>query len=183
MKTRKLKCRINGRDLEAKVAIGATLLEWLREDLRLTGTKEGCSKGECGACTVFIDGTPVTSCLMLALQAEGTEITTIEGLADRWTDRIGAAPGSELHPVQEAFLEAGAVQCGFCTPGLIMSAAALIEQLEEPTARDIRRGLEGNLCRCTGYTRVYEAVERAAGSALAKSQTAPRRTTPRKAAT
>lgn len=170
MKTRKLSCRINGAGVAIDVRVGATLLEVLRDDLRLTGTKEGCAKGECGACTVMFDGAPITACLILGLQAEGHEIVTIEGLAAHWADRTGLGAGAELHPVQSAFLDAGAVQCGFCTPGLIMSAAALIEQIESPSEEDIKRGLEGNLCRCTGYTRVYDAVQRASGEASRQPQ-------------
>jgi carbon-monoxide dehydrogenase small subunit len=132
------------------------LLDVLREDLRLTGVKEGCGEGECGACSVLINGELVNSCLVPALQADGTRITTIEGLAEK----------EKLHPVQAAFLHAGGAQCGICTPGMILAAAYLLRQHPKPTEAQIREGLAGNLCRCTGYMRIFEAVEKAAaGSA------------------
>ncbi len=143
---------VNGRKEVCVVEPGATLLELLREILRLTGTKEGCGKGECGACTVLVDGAPVDACLMLAAQAAGREVTTIEGLAK---DGL-------LHPVQQAFVLEAGVQCGFCTPGLVVSAVALLARHRRPTEAQVRRGLEGNLCRCTGYTKVVRAVGRAA---------------------
>jgi carbon-monoxide dehydrogenase small subunit len=126
----------------------ARLLDVLREDLGLTGTKEGCGEGECGACSVLLDGSLVNSCLVPVLQAEGSRITTIEGLA---------APG-RLHGVQEAFLECGGAQCGICTPGMIMAAVSLFAQNPDPSEEEIRNGLAGNLCRCTGYMRIFEAV-------------------------
>ena len=142
--------RINGEPVECAFAPNKTLLEVLREDLGLTGTKHGCEMGHCGACTVLVDGTPVLSCLALAVEAEGHEVQTVEGLAD----------GSDLHPVQRAFAECGAAQCGYCTPGFLMSAAALLEEKKGgPLSTDeIRVALAGNLCRCTGYTKIIEAV-------------------------
>jgi aerobic-type carbon monoxide dehydrogenase small subunit (CoxS/CutS family) len=144
--------RINGEDFEVGAAPNHTLLEVLREELDLTGTKHGCELGHCGACTVLIDGKPVLSCLLLALEAVGREITTVEGLAK----------GNQLHPLQQAFAERGAAQCGYCTPGFLVSGAALLEQNTAPTREDIKAALAGNLCRCTGYTKIIEAVELAA---------------------
>lgn len=138
--------------MRAEVPATRTLLEFLREDLGLTGTKEGCGKGECGACTVLLDGKPVNSCLVLAYQADGREVLTIEGL-----ERDG-----RLHPIQEAFVTEGAVQCGFCTPGMIMSARALLGVNPSPTRDEIRRAISGNLCRCTGYAKIIKAIEAAA---------------------
>lgn len=129
-----------------------TLLEVLREDMGLIGTKHGCELGECGACTVLLDNIPVLSCLTLAVEAQGHEIVTIEGL-----ERNG-----KLHPLQETFAELGAAQCGYCTPGMLLSGAALLEITPEPTHEQIKEALAGNLCRCTGYTKIYEAVEQAA---------------------
>lgn len=143
---------VNGRTVRAEVPATRTLLEFLREDLGLTGTKEGCGKGECGACTVLIDGKPVNSCLMLAYQADGKRVVTIEGL-----ERDGS-----LHPIQEAFVTEGAVQCGFCTPGMIMSAKALLDANPSPTRDEIRQAISGNLCRCTGYAKIIRAIEAAA---------------------
>jgi carbon-monoxide dehydrogenase small subunit len=139
---------VNGEPREAFVEPGWTLLKVLREELGLTGAKLGCGDGECGACTVIIDGRAVPSCLVLAVGAEGKEITTIEGLQSE-----GA-----LHPLQQAFVEHGAVQCGFCTPGMIMSAKALLDDNPDPTEEDVREALQGNLCRCTGYKKIVEAV-------------------------
>jgi len=147
-----LKLKVNGREYEKAVSPRRTLVEFLREDLELTGTKQGCGVGECGTCTVHLDGKPVNSCLMLALEAEGKEITTIEGLQD----------GAELHPVQKAFIEKGAVQCGFCSPGMILSSKALLEKNPHPSVTEIRSALAGNLCRCTGYQKIIEAVLAAA---------------------
>jgi aerobic-type carbon monoxide dehydrogenase small subunit (CoxS/CutS family) len=144
--------KVNGRSVEREVDGQTRLLDLIREDLHLVGTKEGCGEGECGACTVVIDGRPVNSCLMLAPQAAGKEITTIEGLA----------PGGRLHPIQRAFVEKGAVQCGFCTPGFIMSVYALLTRNPHPTDEDILTALEGNLCRCTGYAKILDAVRHAA---------------------
>jgi carbon-monoxide dehydrogenase small subunit len=153
---------VNGRHVRRDVAGERTLLQLLREDLRLTGTNLACDTGDCGACTVLVDGRPLTACLVLALDVDGAEVTTIEGLAARWHGRSGAAPAA-LHPVQQGFLEAGGAQCGFCTAGMVMAAAGLLEANPVPSEADIRAGLEGNLCRCTGYTKIVEAVQLAAG--------------------
>jgi aerobic carbon-monoxide dehydrogenase small subunit len=143
---------VNGRDYDLQIKPWSTLLEILRDDLGLTGTKEGCNAGECGACTIIMEGKAVNACLVLAAEADGREITTIEGLAD----------GDKLHPIQEAFLEAGGMQCGFCTPGMILSAKVLLDANNSPTDEEIRKGLEGNFCRCTGYTKIIESVKVAA---------------------
>ena len=147
-----LKFTLNGKKVELEVSGGERFLDLLRERLNLVGTKEGCGKGECGACTILMDGTPVCSCLLLASQVADREIVTIEGLASE----------GGLHPVQEAFAEAGAVQCGFCTPGAVLSAVALLERSSNPSRAEIRRALSGNLCRCTGYEKIVDAVEVAA---------------------
>ncbi|UCG87640.1 MAG: molybdopterin-dependent oxidoreductase [Gemmatimonadota bacterium] len=144
--------QVNGQSFEVAVRPGATLLDVLRDELRLTGTKRGCELGDCGACTVLLDGRAVNSCLTLALEADARQVTTIEGLAD----------GAALHPIQQSFVEAGAIQCGFCTPGMVVRAAALLAEHPEPTAEEIKQALTGNLCRCTGYTKIVEAVRRAA---------------------
>ena len=141
---------VNGVPYDARVAEGRTLVTVLRNELGLTGTKEGCDDCECGACMVLIDGRPVNSCSYLAAQATGREITTIEGL--------GADDG-ELHPLQRGILEAGGVQCGFCTPGMLVSATALLAENPSPTDEEIRIGLSGNLCRCTGYAKIIQAVQ------------------------
>jgi carbon-monoxide dehydrogenase small subunit len=143
---------VNGECLELAVAPHHTLLEVLREEANLTGTKHGCEQGECGLCTVLIDGLPQFSCLTLALEAQGSEIRTVEGLAR----------GGELHPLQQAYVETGASQCGYCSPGMLMSALALLERNPSPTRDEIREGLAGNLCRCTGYLAILDAVELAA---------------------
>lgn len=140
--------KVNGLEHEFAVEPRRTLAEALRYDLGMTGTKIGCSIGDCGACTVLIDSRPSSSCLMLAVEAEGHEIRTIEGVAD----------GLKLHPVQEAFVEVGAIQCGFCTPGMVMTTLALLEENAHPTESEIRRALSGNLCRCTGYQKIVEAI-------------------------
>ena len=161
---------VNGRRVRHEVSGHRTLLEFLREDLRLTGTNLSCYTGDCGACTVLVAGRPYTSCLMLALDVDGQEVTTIEGLAARWQAQSGARP-PELHPVQRGFLEEGGAQCGFCTAGMVMAAAGLLEANPAPTEGEIRAGLEGNLCRCTGYVKIVTAVEVAAErmrAALAK---------------
>ena len=143
----RVQCRVNGRAVILEAHPMTRLLDVLREQLRLTGTKEGCGEGECGACSVEMDGALVNSCLVPVLQAEGTEIRTIEGVA---ADR--------LHPVQQAFLEYGGTQCGICTPGMILAALNLLARHPKPTETEIREGLAGNLCRCTGYTKIFESV-------------------------
>lgn len=147
-----IRCRINGKERALYVYPMARLLDVLREELRLTGTKEGCGEGECGACSVLIDGALVNSCLVPALQANGAEITTIEGVAT----------GEQLHAVQQAFIECGGAQCGICTPGMVLAAITLLEQCRregrEPSDADIRNGLAGNLCRCTGYMKIFDSV-------------------------
>jgi carbon-monoxide dehydrogenase small subunit len=145
---------VNGEPVEALVQPYVTLLDALREDLGLTGPKEGCGTGDCGACTVHVDGQPVASCLMLAMQARGRAVTTIEGLAR----------GGTLHPLQDAFVRLGVPQCGFCIPGVLMAAAAVLEEHPRPTEEDIRYGIAGNLCRCTGYTKMIAAITEAAAA-------------------
>jgi carbon-monoxide dehydrogenase small subunit len=141
-------CRVNGSPAELRGHPMDRLLDVLRREVRLTGTKEGCGEGECGACSVLIDGQLVNSCLMPLLHAEGTSITTIEGVAT----------GERLHAVQEAFITYGGAQCGICTPGMVLAAVTLLERTPEPSLDDIRTALAGNLCRCTGYMRIFEAV-------------------------
>ena len=145
----RLSLRVNGEAREVLVPVHRTLLEVLREDLGLTGTKHGCELGECGTCTVLVDGAPVLSCLALPADLEGCEITTIEGMAE----------GARLHPLQQAFAELGAAQCGYCTPGVLLTARALLAERPSPTRREIQEALAGNLCRCTGYTKILDAVE------------------------
>jgi aerobic-type carbon monoxide dehydrogenase small subunit (CoxS/CutS family) len=144
---------VNGERTELLLPVHKTLLEVLREDMHLTGTKHGCELGECGTCTVLVDGRPELSCLLLPIQLEGLAITTIEGMAR----------GAELHPLQQAFVELGAAQCGYCTPGILLSAKSLLETNARPSRDEIREALAGNLCRCTGYVKILEAVELAAG--------------------
>jgi len=144
--------RVNGEELAVSFAPYKTLLEVLREDLNLTGTKHGCELGECGACAVLVDGEPLLSCLELAVQCEGREIQTIEGLAK----------GSELHPLQAAFADVGGSQCGYCTSGMVMTAKALLDSEPAPSRERIKEALSGNLCRCTGYQQIWESVEEAA---------------------
>jgi carbon-monoxide dehydrogenase small subunit len=151
----RLALTVNGEPVEALVDASKTLLEVLREDLQLTGTKHGCELGECGACAVLVDGRPVLSCLALGLESQGRSVTTIEGLS-----RNGA-----LHPLQDAFADLGGSQCGYCTPGIILTAAALLDAEPSPSRQRIREALSGNLCRCTGYLQILEAVEAAAASA------------------
>jgi carbon-monoxide dehydrogenase small subunit len=148
---RELRITVNGDEHHLLVDTRRTLLEVIRDEIGLTGTKNGCGAGECGACTVLLNGLPINSCLMLAHEAEGQEVTTIEGLA----------AGGVLDPVQRAFVEHGAIQCGFCTPGMVLSAKALLDRNPDPTREEILQGLRGNLCRCTGYVKIVEAVEAA----------------------
>ena len=150
---------VNGEPVDVAFAPHKTLLEVVREDLGLTGTKHGCELGECGTCTLLVDGVPVLSCLALAISHRDQRIDTIEGLAN----------GSALHPLQEAFADLGAAQCGYCTPGFLMAAKVLLEQNPSPTRDDIKLALSGNLCRCTGYLKIFEAVERAAEQMRASS--------------
>lgn len=144
--------RINGDEHEADCWEGESLLFALREKLGFPGAKNACEQGECGSCSVLLDGTLVCACLVLAAQADGREVTTVEGLAE----------GERLHPVQEAFIDAGAVQCGFCTPGLVVATADLLRRVPQPTDDEIREALSGNLCRCTGYAKIFDAVRSAA---------------------
>jgi carbon-monoxide dehydrogenase small subunit len=143
---------VNGESREALVPTHKTLLEVLREDLGLTGTKHGCELGECGTCTVLVDGEPVLSCLALPVETEDRRITTVEGMAE----------GGRLHPLQQAFAELGAAQCGYCTPGILLTATALLAERPSPTRQEVKEALAGNLCRCTGYTKILDAVELAA---------------------
>jgi aerobic-type carbon monoxide dehydrogenase small subunit (CoxS/CutS family) len=147
-----LKLEVNGEPAEVLFAPYKTLLELLREDLGLTGTKHGCELGECGACAVLVDGEPKLSCLVLALECQGRRIETVEGLAG----------GAELHPLQAAFADLGAAQCGYCTPGILMTAKALLEKEKNPSRERIKEAVSGNLCRCTGYQQIFEAIEEAA---------------------
>lgn len=149
--TTKIELTVNGHAEALVIAPYLTLLEVLRDELALTGTKEGCSTGHCGACTVLLDGEPVSSCLLLAVEANGRSITTVEGLAQ----------SGELHPVQAAFVADGGLQCGFCTSGMMLSAAALLLRNPQPTEHEIRMALVGNLCRCTGYHKIVKAVQHA----------------------
>ena len=144
-----LRLRVNGEEVEVFVPVHKTLLEVLREDLQLTGTKHGCELGECGTCTVLIDGQPVLSCLVLPIEVQGQEILTIEGMAQ----------GSELHELQKAFVELGAAQCGYCTPAMLLTAFALLRTTPAPTRQQMKEALAGNLCRCTGYVKILEAIE------------------------
>jgi len=155
MSSIELSFKLNGKTVEVAVGPGTLLVDLLRENFGLTGTKVGCREGECGACTVLVDGEAYNSCLMPALKVQGREVTTIEGLQK--------ADGS-LDPIQEAFMDAGAAQCGFCTPGMIMSAKALLDSNPNPEEKEIRRALSGVLCRCTGYRKIVQAVKSAASS-------------------
>ena len=143
---------VNGESRELLLPVHKTLLEVLREDMQLTGTKHGCELGECGTCTVLVDGLPVLSCLALPVECQGREIKTVEGMAQ----------AGELHPLQQAFAELGAAQCGYCTPGILLTAEALLVEIPMPTRDEIKHALAGNLCRCTGYTKILDAVELAA---------------------
>jgi len=147
MKKKWITVTVNGAVYERTIPVYMTLAEFLREELGLTGTKIGCNEGECGACTILLSGTALNSCLVLAVEADGREVLTIEGLS-----------GAELHPLQQAFLDAGAVQCGFCTPGMLLSAKALLDSNAHPDRDEVRKGIEGNICRCTGYNRIIDAV-------------------------
>ncbi|MFQ6014250.1 MAG: (2Fe-2S)-binding protein [Anaerolineae bacterium] len=148
MSRQRIHLTVNGHLYQLEVEARRTLLDVLRNDLELRGAHRGCDTGDCGACTVLVDGLPVTSCLVLAVDADGREITTIEGLAE----------GTKLRPIQEAFVEYGAIQCGFCTPGMIMASVALLEENPHPTEEEVRAAMVGNLCRCTGYSKAVEAV-------------------------
>ena len=152
MNKKPLQLKVNGRPRQLSVAPYYSLLDTLRDELQLTGTKKGCDEGDCGACTVILDGKPVTSCLVLALSARDSEVTTIEGLGSV----------ESLHPVQQAFIERGGLQCGYCTPGLIMAAAGLLQETPQPSEEEVKFAIGGNLCRCTGYTKVIEAIMLAA---------------------
>jgi aerobic-type carbon monoxide dehydrogenase small subunit (CoxS/CutS family) len=147
-----LQLRVNGETREVATEINKTLLEVLREDLALTGTKHGCELGECGTCAVLVDGQPVLSCLMLGIEAENTEIVTVEGMMQN----------GQPHPLQKTFADLGAAQCGYCIPGILLTAKALLDRNPHPTRDEIRQALSGNLCRCTGYTKILQAVELAA---------------------
>lgn len=151
--TFRLSLSVNGEQVDALVDPAKTLLEVLREDLNLTGTKHGCELGECGACAVLVDGRPVLSCLALAVESNGGEVTTIEGIS----------AGGELHPLQDAMADLGGSQCGYCTPGIIVTAKALLDREPNATRDQIKEALSGNLCRCTGYLQIFEAVESAIG--------------------
>ena len=144
---------LNGYEVSAEVESHKMLLEVIRDDFQLTGTKEGCGEGECGSCTVLVDGMSVDSCLYPAFEIEGKKVTTIEGMLGE---------GNALHPIQEAFVVNGGVQCGFCTPGMIMSAKALLDENPDPTHEQIKRGISGNLCRCTGYVQIIDSIKKAA---------------------
>jgi len=157
---RELHIRVNGDEYQLLVDARRTLLDVIRDEIGLTGTKNGCNQGECGACTVLLDGEPVNSCLVLAHEAEGQDVLTIEGLGS----------GDKLHPVQQAFVETGAIQCGYCTPGMVLATKALLDRNPEPTQEEIIEGLKGNLCRCTGYVKIVEAVQ-AASCLLAGGRT------------
>jgi len=160
MKQEAITLRVNGIDYRLSIETRRTLLEVLRENLGLTGTKKSCNEGNCGACTVLMDGRPVTSCLVLAIDAQGKEILTIEGLSE----------GEKLHPIQEAFLKHGGIQCGFCTPGMVMSAKALLDENPEPTTIEIRKAISGNLCRCTGYQHIVDSIMAASKTMQKESQ-------------
>ncbi|OGP87942.1 MAG: (2Fe-2S)-binding protein [Deltaproteobacteria bacterium RBG_16_48_10] len=150
---KRIRFELNTKTYDVETGPGRTLLQMIREDLGLTGTKSGCERGECGACTVLLNGVAVNSCLLPAMEADGKEIVTIEGLA-----RNG-----RLHPLQEKFIELGAIQCGFCTPGMILTAKALLDRNIHPTEREVRREIAGNFCRCTGYDKIVEAILAAFG--------------------
>lgn len=146
---------LNGREVSTEVESHKMLLQVLRDTFQLTGTKDGCGQGECGACTVLVDGISIDSCLYPAFEVDGKSVTTIEGLVGE---------GNKLHPIQEAFVENGGIQCGFCTPGMIMSAKALLDENPDPTDEEIKKGISGNLCRCTGYVQIVDSIKKAAKS-------------------
>jgi carbon-monoxide dehydrogenase small subunit len=148
-----INCTINGKPVSARAEPSASLLEFLRDTLEMKGTKLCCNTGECGACTIIFNGKPINSCVTLAADAGGAQITTIEGLAD----------GDKLHPVQQAFIDTGAVQCGYCTPGYIISVKSLLERTNKPTPEEIEEAVSGNICRCTGYAKIVDAIHLAAG--------------------
>jgi len=150
--THRVNCTVNGEPYSLDVPAGRLLADFLRDDLHLTGTKRGCETAICGACSVLLDGEVVKSCLMLVVQVDGRAITTVEGLAE----------GDELHPLQKSFMECGGLQCGYCTPGMMMASADLLAHNPNPTVHEIQRGLAGNLCRCTGYTQIIESIQHAA---------------------
>ncbi|KPU26744.1 (2Fe-2S)-binding protein [Caloranaerobacter sp. TR13] len=152
----KLNLNINDKDYSVEIDEDMRLIDVLRDVLGLTGTKEGCGEGECGACTVIMDGKAVNSCLVMAFQADGSCIVTIEGLGNE----------QDIHPIQKAFLDEGAVQCGFCTPGMILSAKALLDENPNPSRQEIREAISGNLCRCTGYNKIVDAIEKASAYLL-----------------
>ena len=154
MSQHQLVMTVNGERVERTVSARRLFADFLRDDLHLTGTKRGCETGTCGACTVLCDGVNIKSCLSLAVQHEGAEVTTIEGLA---------SPEGELHPVQSSFMDCGGLQCGYCTPGLILSTVALLQHLPQPKEHDIRMALNGHLCRCTGYSQIVASVQHASG--------------------
>jgi len=156
MKQVEIALKVNGIRYALEVKPQRTLVEVLRETLGLTGTKKSCNEGECGTCTVLMDGKPVASCLVLAIDAQGKEILTIEGLSE----------GEKLHPIQEAFLKHGGIQCGFCTPGMVMSAKAFLDEHPKPTQTEVRKAISGNLCRCTGYQQIVDSIM--AGSEMMK---------------
>ncbi|MCU0578459.1 MAG: (2Fe-2S)-binding protein [Desulfobacterota bacterium] len=147
MKKMMIMLKVNGQEFDLVIPVNKTLTQVLREDLRLTGTKQGCAVGDCGSCTVLLNGKPVNSCLILAVEVDGQEITTIEGLAV-----------DGLHPIQQSFVEHGGIQCGFCTPGMILSAKALLDKNPTPSEPEIRAAISGNLCRCTGYQKIVESI-------------------------
>jgi carbon-monoxide dehydrogenase small subunit len=148
MKREEIVLKVNGMNYKVDIEPCRTLVEVLRDTVGLTGTKKSCNEGECGACTVLMDGKPVASCLVLAIDAQGKEILTIEGLAE----------GEKLHPIQEAFLKHGGIQCGFCTPGMVMSAKAFLDEHPKPTPAEVRKAIVGNLCRCTGYQQIVDSI-------------------------
>ncbi|MBW1703899.1 MAG: (2Fe-2S)-binding protein [Deltaproteobacteria bacterium] len=150
----KVKLEVNGESVELDIKPSETLLETLRDRLELTGSKDGCGLGACGSCTVLLNGLPTRSCIVLTAELDGSEVTTIEGLAD----------GTKLNPVQESFMEKGAVQCGFCTPGMILTAKALLDRNSQPSKEEVIRSISSNLCRCTGYKKIVEAVEAASST-------------------